>query len=224
MIEEKVIQLKKHLVDFAGLVEGMVRKAMKGLMEKNKQILLEVIERDEPVANTYELEMDEMSTNLIAQFQPKSKNLRLILMASKMSTDLERMGDHAVNIVQSALKLIEQADVKPFTDLPKMGEITIGMLSDGITSFVNEDGKLAKAVCERDSLVDNLKDSITDELMEVMKKDTSTIGRSLNLLRITGNLERIADLSTNIGEDVLFLAEGRVIKHHKEEENNKKIK
>ena len=218
MIEEKVIQLKKHLVDFAGLVEGMVRKAMKGLIDKNRQTLLEVIEKDEPLANNYELEMDEICTNLIAQFQPNSKNLRLILMVSKMSTDLERMGDHSVNIVQSALKLIEEPDVKPFTDLPKMGEITIGMLSDGITSFVNEDGKLAKAVCERDNIVDELKDSITDELKAVMKKDTSTVDRSLNLLRITGNLERIADLSTNIGEDVLFLAEGRVIKHHKEEQ------
>ena len=218
MIEEKVIQLKKRLVEFAALVEGMVRNAMKGLIEKNRQILLDVAEKDEPAANGYELEMDESCTNLIAQFQPNSKNLRLILMVSKMSTDLERMGDHAVNIVQSALKLIDEPDVKPFTDLPKMGEITIGMLSDGITSFVNENGKLAKAVCERDSVVDGLKESITDELKNVMKKDNTTIDRALNILRITGNLERIADLSTNIGEDVLFLAEGRVIKHHKEEQ------
>lgn len=218
MIDEKVIQLKKHLVDFGGLVEGMVRKAMKGLVEKNKQLLLEVVEKDEPLANSYELEMDETSTNLIAQYQPNAKNLRLILMASKMSTDLERMGDHAVNIVQSALKLIDQPDVKPFTDLPKMGEITIGMLSDSITSFVLEDGKLAEVVCKRDNLVDDLKDSISEELKTIMAKDPKTIDRSLNLIRIVSNLERIADLSTNIGEDVLFLAEGRVIKHHNEEE------
>ncbi|MCX5781703.1 MAG: phosphate signaling complex protein PhoU [Elusimicrobia bacterium] len=217
MIEEKVIQLKKHIVEYAGLVEGMVRKSMKGLIEKNKLLLLEVMDKDEPKANNYELEMDEMCTNIIAQFQPKAKNLRLILMASKMSTDLERMGDHAVNIVQSALYLVDYPNVKPLVDLPKMGEITIGMLSDSINSFVNEDGKLAKAVCERDSLVDDLKGSISKELTTIMTEDSKTIDRSLNILRIVGNLERIADLSTNIGEDVLFLAEGRVIKHHKEE-------
>lgn len=218
MLEEKVIELKKQLVEFAGLVEEMVRKAMKGLFEKNEAVLLEVTDKDEPRANHFELEMDEMTTGLIAQFQPRAKNLRIILMASRMATDLERMGDHAVNIVQSALRLITEPDVKPFVDLPKMGEITIGMLSDAITSFVNEDGKLAKAVCERDNLVDDLKDQITVELKTLMANDPSTIDRSLNIIKIAGNLERIADLSTNIGEDVLFLAEGRVIKHHSEDD------
>lgn len=217
MLEEKLVELKKHLVEYAGLVEGMVRNTIDGLVQKNKELLLEVLEKDEPVANKYEIEIDEMTTNLIAQFQPKAKSLRMILMISKMSTDLERMADHSVNIVQSALRLIEKPEIKPFIDLPKMAEITIGMLSDSINSFVNENSALASSVCQRDNLVDNLKEQILNELLEIMSNDPSTISRALDILRISGNLERIADLSTNICEDVLFLVEGKVIKHHKDE-------
>jgi phosphate transport system protein len=218
MIEEKLIELKKELIDFAMLVETMVSKSISGLSKRDRMALLNVIEKDEPKANAYEIEMDELCTNLVAQYQPKAKNLRMILMILKMSNDLERMGDHAVNIVESALYLIERPQVKPLDDIPKMGELTSIMLQDSINSFINEDAALAKHVCEMDDGVDDLKDKIFIELTALMGTDPATIERALHLLRISGNLERIADLSTNICEDVMYLVEGRVIKHHLNEE------
>jgi phosphate transport system protein len=218
MLEEKLVLLKKELIDYAMLVETMVGKSIAGLLRRDKTTLLEVIGQEEPRANAYEIDMDELCTNLVAQFQPKGKSLRLILMALKMSNDLERMGDHAVNIVESALYLIERPQVKPLDDIPKMAEFTIKMLKDGISSFIDEDASLAKSVCAMDDSVDNLKDKIFQELTVLMSTDPATIERSLHLLRISGNLERIADLSTNICEDVMYLVEGRVIKHHKDEE------
>ena len=217
MLEEKLVSLKKKLVEYASLVESMVEKSMKGLLSKEKQLLNEVIEKDEPKANNYEIEMDELCTNLIAQYQPKAKSLRMILMVLRMGNDLERMGDHAVNIVESSLFLIERPAVKPMIDLPKMSETTIKMMRDSITAFINEDAALAKSVCQMDNIVDDFKDKIILELRDVMSKDPLTIERSMHLLRISGNLERIADLSTNICEDVMFMVEGKVIKHHKDE-------
>lgn len=214
MLEEKLITLKKELIDFAGVVESMVEKSIKGLTGKDRAVFTQVITQDEPRANSYEIKLDELCTNLIAQYQPRAKNLRLILMIYKMSNDLERMADHAVNITESAQILAERPSVKPLIDLPLMGQLTVKMLTDSINAFVNEDSALARSVCERDTEVDNLKRKILGELTDLMQRDPSTVERSLHLIRITGNLERIADLSTNICEEVLFLAEGRVIKHH----------
>jgi phosphate transport system protein len=222
MIEEKLVELKKELIEYAMLVETMVSKSISGLIKRDKAALMNVMQNEEPKANAYEIEMDELCTNLIAQYQPKAKNLRMILMALKMSNDLERMGDHAVNIVESALYLIERPQVKPLVDIPKMGDFTSKMLQNSINSFINEDAALAKSVCLMDDSVDDLKDKIFQELSALMASDPATIERSLHLLRISGNLERIADLSTNICEDVMYLVEGRVIKHHKDENMDKK--
>ncbi|MHB9154836.1 MAG: phosphate signaling complex protein PhoU [Endomicrobiales bacterium] len=217
MLEERLVTLKKELITYAGLVESMVEKSMAGLLKADREALKEVMDKDEPRANRFDLEMDEMCTSLIAQFQPRAKNLRVILMVLKMSSDLERMGDHAVNIAESGAFLIERPSVKPLVDLPEMGKLTILMLRDSINSFINEDAVLAKSVCERDNTVDALRTKIVTELSVLMGRDPSAVERSLHLLRISGNLERIADLSTNICEDVLFMVQGRVIKHHAEE-------
>jgi phosphate transport system protein len=214
MLEEKLVGLKKELIDFAGIVESMVEKCLSGLTGKVPALFDEVISKDEPRANAYEIAIDEICTNLIAQYQPRAKNLRLILMAYKMNTDLERMGDHAVNIAESARYLAGRSPVKPFADLSRMGALAVKMLSDSITAFVNEDAALAQSVCAGDNAVDDLQRQILAELSVLMQKDPSTVERALHLIRITTNLERLADLSTNICEEVLFLAEGRVIKHH----------
>jgi phosphate transport system protein len=217
MLDEKLIVLKKQIIEYSGIVESMVEKSIKGLLEKDKNLLAEVIDKEEPNANRFDLEMDELCTSLIAQYQPKAKNLRIILMALKMSTDFERMADHAVNIAESGLFLIERPLVKPLVDIPKLGNLTVQMLKDGINSFLEEDTALAKSVCVRDSEADDLKDKITSELTDKMTEDPSTVKRALHLLRISGNLERIADLSTNICEEVLYMSQGRIIKHHAEE-------
>jgi len=216
MLEEnKIIALKKELIDNATLVEKMIEKSIRGLKEKDTALLESVIREDEPRANDYELIIDEMAVTTIAQHQPTTKPLRTILMILSISTNLERMGDHAVTISESALYLINQPFVKPLMDIPRMAEVTISMLKNAIDSFINEDAAMAMAVCERDSIVDALRTQIIRELISYMISDPMTIERSLHLMKIASNLERIADLATNVCEDVIYMVEGRNIKHHK---------
>ncbi len=215
--EERINELKQRLTEFATLIENMIVKSTDGLLKKKRNLLLEVMEKDEPKANDFEIEIDEICTNLIAQFAPKAVDLRTILMVMQMNNDLERMGDLAVNICQSSIFLIERPLVKPLIDIPRMAQETISILKDSIDSFIKEDVSLAKHVCERDDVIDNLRDQILRELVTFMTSDPTTVERSIHLMRISNNLERIADLSTNICEDVIFMVNGRVIKHHKDE-------
>ncbi len=214
--EEKITDLKRKLIEYATLVEGMIEKSVKGLLNKNRELLIEVIEKDEPSANDFEIELDELCTVLIAQYQPKGKGLRTILMSLKINNTLERIADHSVNIAESALYLIERPTII-MDDIARMAEITVSMLKDSIDSFVNEDASLAKDVCGRDDLVDELRDRITKELLNIMCSDSGSIECATRLSTVAQNLERIADLSTNFGEDVIFMVEGKVIKDHREE-------
>jgi len=216
MLEKKLTELKKKLVWEASLAEDMVKKSVQGLVERNKEVLEKVINEYEPKMNELEIEMDEFCINLIALHQPEAGNLRTILMVLKMNNDLERIGDLAVNISESALFLIEKPPVKPLIDIPRMAEETINMLKDAVDSFINKDVNMAKSVCERDEIVDNLRDQIFRELITYMSSDPSTIERSIHLIRISRSLERIADLATNISEDVIFMVNGKVIKHRKD--------
>lgn len=218
MLEEKMIALRKELIESATHVEGMIDKSITGLMRKDSTLLTEVIEKDEPKANDSEISIEELCTTMIAQYEPRAKDLRTILMVMKMNNDLERVGDHAVNIAECSLFLIERPSLKPLLDIPRMAEESVGMLKDAIEAFINEDALLAAMVCERDSIVDNLGQQILRELITFMGADPTTIERSMRLLNIARNLERIGDLSTNISEDVIFMVEGRVIKHHRDQE------
>ncbi len=217
MLEEKIKELKKKLIEEANLTENMLKKSIRGLVDRKKEILREVIEKDEPKVNDLEIELDELCTNLIALYQPEAGNLRTILMVLKMNNDLERIGDLAVNIAESSLYLIERPQVKPLIDIPRMTEEAINMLKNAMDSFINRDVELARVVCEKDSIIDSLRDQILRELITYMTSDPSTIERSIHLIRISRSLERIADLSTNICEDVIFMVEGKIIKHHKNE-------
>ena len=214
--EEKIADLKRELIEYATLVEGMINKSIKGLLTKNRELLIEVVERDEPNANDFEIRLDELCTVLIAQYQPKGKGLRTILMSLKINNTLERIADHSVNIAESGLYLIERPTMI-MDDVARMAEITTSMLKDSIDSFVNEDAKLAKDVCDRDDLVDELRDRISKELLDIMCSDSGSIECAIRLSTVAQNLERIADLSTNFGEDVIFMVEGKVIKHKREE-------
>jgi phosphate transport system protein len=218
MLQEKIINLKGELLDFASLVEKMIEGSISGLLNRDTEILKTVMGKNEDKANSFEIEIDETCVGLIAQFQPKAKDLRTILMVMQMNNDIERMGDHAVNISESALFLIARPAVKPLIDIPRMAELSIKMLKDSLVSFTDENPDLARQVCERDNEVDALGEQVLRELITFMSGDTGTIERSLHLLRISRNLERIADLSTNICEDTIFITEGRVIKHHMKEE------
>jgi phosphate transport system protein len=215
MVERKIEEVKEKLIEFSEIVKGMLKKSIKGLVEKDERPLKEVIEEDEMKCNDLEIEIDEMCIHIIAQFEPRAKHLRTIFLALKMNNDLERMGDHAVNISQSGLFLISKPQVKPLLDIPRMAEEVSKMLEDSLKSFVNEDAALAKSVCERDDIIDDYREQIVRELITYMVSDPSTIERALHLIRISGNLERIADLTTNICEDVIFMVKGELMKHHK---------
>lgn len=217
MLEEtKLVQVKKQLMEFATLVESMVDKSVTGLKERRTELLAEVIERDEPRANAFETDLDERCVSIIAQHQPAGKSLRTILMVIHINSTLERVGDHAVTIAESGLFLSDQPPVKKLIDIPHMADVVKGMIEDSINSFINEDAELAKGVCERDDIVDGLRNQILRELITYMTSDPATIERSLQLMKIASNLERIADLATNICEDVIYMVKGKVIKHHKD--------
>lgn len=214
MLTERIELIRKKLIEFASLVENMIDKSLEGLTERERNILVEIIEKYEPRANRFELELDELCTTSIAQFQPKAKDLRTILMVLKINNDLERLADHAVNIAESSLFLIERPPVKPLLDIPRMAQIAVRMLKDSVNSFVNENAESAYEVLVRDNEVDGLKNQVMRELIGLMSSSPPTIERAFQLIRISSNLERIADLSTNICEDIIFMVQGKVVKHH----------
>lgn len=215
MLTEKMSELKHRLIEYATLVENMIGKSIRGLMEKDEKFLKEVIEQDEPKANDFDRELDELCTILIAQFEPVAKDLRTVLMILKMNKDLERMADHAVNISESSLFLIARPSLIAVNDIRDMAKMSSTMLKDSIDAFVNENAALAREVCERDNIVDRLGDKILEETSNFIRGEHDGIKRSLHLMRIAHNLERIADLSTNICEEVIYIVEGKDIKHHK---------
>ena len=190
MLEEKIVSLRRELIEYAILVEDMIDKSIHGLQKKDQKLLTGVIEKEEPKANDYEILIDELCTTTIAKFEPKAKDLRTILMILKMNNDLERIADHAVNIAESGLFLIERPSVKPLIDIPRMAEVSVNMLKDSVNGYINEDTALARSVCERDSIVDGLAEQILRELITIMSIDRTTI----------------------------FMVEGRVIKHHQDSE------
>ena len=218
MLKGKLDEIREKLAQSASLVENMIEKSIRGLTQRDEGVLSEVIDLDEPKENELEIEIEEACIQLIARFQPQAKDLRTIMMISKMNNDLERMADEAVNISEGAMFLINEPEVKPLIDIPKMAEETRRMVRDSLHSFMEENTQLAKTVCEQDDIVDSLRDHILRELVGFMASDPTTIERSNHLIRISRSLERIADLSTNISEDVIYMVEGKTIKHRRFEE------
>ncbi|MCK4653671.1 MAG: phosphate signaling complex protein PhoU [Candidatus Cloacimonetes bacterium] len=215
MLNEKIEELKKNIIEEANLVETMIELSIEGLLEKDNSKLEKVFELEEQI-NSREIEIEEEAISLVALYQPEAKNLRTIMMILKMNNDLERMGDLAINIVQSAQYLIRKPFIKKLINLPSMAEETQKMLKNSITAFIDENTELAKQVCIDDDVVDDLKEHIYRVLITYMMDDPATIKRAFHINKISSNLERIADLSTNIAEDTIYMAKGKVIKHHKE--------
>ena len=214
MIEEQVRTVKEELIQYATLVEKMIDKSIKGITERNAAICKEVIETDEQRANHLELRMDAICTNLIVRYDPKAGDLRLALMAMKIGSDFERMADHAVNIAESGVFLVAQPEVKPLVDIPRITGIVMEMVRDTTSAFLERNAERARKTCGRDNEVDTLRHQVITELIVCMTKDPAVISRALHLLRVVDNLERIADLTTNISEDIVYLVTGEIIKHH----------
>jgi len=214
MIKGRLEELKGQLTESASLVEAMIEKSARGLIERKKEFLLEVIEKDEERENRIELEIDEACIQMIARYQPKARDLRVVMMIARMNNDFERIADEAVNIAEASLFLIERAAVKPLVDIPRMAQEAMGMMRDSLAAFMTEDTGLARDVCRRDDIVDGLRDQVLRELITFMASDPAAIERSIQLIRISRSLERIADLSTNICEDVVYMVDGQSIRHY----------
>ena len=213
MIGKRIALLKEKLLRMANIAESMVQDSMKAIVEKDSKLVEQVINVKEPLVNNLEIEIDEDAIETLALFEPKARDLRTVVMIMKMNNDLERVGDVATNVAEFALELIPQPDVKPYIDLPKMVDISVKMLDDAIASFISQDAELGRDVCRRDDMVDALNEQIIRELVTYMLEDPTTINRALTIIRITENIERVADLATNIGEDVVYIVESEVIKH-----------
>ena len=214
MLREKITELKHLLIQDAGLVEDMISRSMRGLLEKNADMLYQVVKHQEPRVNAFDRSIEELCVQTVAQYEPVARDLRLVIMIIKMNKDLERMADHAVNISESGLYLIANPFLGSYDDLRVMGENTIAMMKDAINAFVNEDVLAAEVVCDQDNIVDDAGDKILKDLTAAMNGKKDIIPRALAIMRIAHNLERIADLATNIAEEVIYIVEGRDIKHH----------
>ena len=215
MLRDKIIEVKQHLLEDASLVEDMINKSIKGILDKDFALLEEVMNTNEPKVNDYDRSIEKMCVEIIAQFEPVARDLRLVIMIIKMNKDLERMADHTVNICESGSFLLKNPIPGSSEDLRIMADNSIQMLKNSIDAFVNEDVLKAHAVCNMDNIVDDAGDKILKELTELMRSKKEYIPRCLHVMRIAHNLERIADLSTNIAEEVVYIVEGRDIKHNK---------
>jgi phosphate transport system protein len=214
---EQLEQLRTRLLDMSARAEELVDRSVDALLQRNAARANAVIAADQEL-DALEVEIERRAISLLALQQPMARDLRFIIGAIKVSNDLERVGDHAVNIAQCALRLTAIGmRISPDPEIEDMARRARGMLSDALDAFVRADGTLGRAVCARDDQVDALHDSLFRILLTHMLEDPGTISAALELLLVSRNLERVADLATNIGEDAVYLAEGKTIKHHLED-------
>jgi len=209
---EELQALKQTLLAMGGLVEDQIRRVMRALLERDDVLAQEVIDRDQQV-NAYDVEVDETCVSLLALHQPAAGDLRFITTAMKIVTDLERIGDQAVNIAQRVLELNREPQLKPYIDLPRMAEKAQHMVKESLDAFVARDTELARKVCAEDADVDALKEQLFRELLTFMMEDPKTIPRAIRLILISRFMERVADHATNIAEMVIYLVDAKMVRH-----------
>jgi phosphate transport system protein len=210
--EEELAQLRTHILEMGGLVEDQIAQATRALTERDQATAHATIERDHTV-NRLDVEIDDLCIKLLALRQPAARDLRLITTALKITTDLERIGDLATNIAERAIELGTELPIKPYIDLPRMGEVARDMVHRSLDAFVREDADLALSVCASDDRLDDLHAQLFRELLSFMVEDPKTITRAMRLLFVSKALERVGDHATNIAEMVIFLVKGRSIRH-----------
>jgi phosphate transport system protein len=211
---EHLEQLQQRLLEMAGLVESSIHSSIRALVERDEEQAEEVL-RSEARINQLEMEIDGTITRLLALQHPVASDLRLLRAVGKINTDLERMGDLAVNIVERALTLLNMPHVKPLVDIPQMASIVEFMVRSSLDSFVKRDADLARSVLVSDDAVDDLRDALYKDLIEHMQNDPLTVPPAVHLMYVARNLERIADHATNIAEDAVFLIQGVDVRHAK---------
>lgn len=195
------------------LVEQAVENATVSLFQRDSGKAQDVIKKDQEI-NLYEIEIDELGHELIALYQPAAVDLRLITMVLKITNDLERMGDQAVNIAEKALVINQEPAVKPYEDLPRMADVARGMVREALNAFMEKDADKAKQILEKDDVIDRLNDKIYEDLQKLMEVKPQSIRTGVSLIMVSHNLERVADLATNIAEDVIYLKRGIDVRHH----------
>jgi phosphate transport system protein len=211
--QEELEQLKARLLEMGGLAEEQVRLAVKGLVDRDDDLIERVLVSDEPL-NALHIEIDSRCFTLLALYQPMAVDLRAIVAAVKINTDLERVGDLAINIAEAARQYTGHPPVKKLIDIPRMATIAQRMLRDALDAFVRRDTTLAQHVLNEDDALDALKTQIFRELLTYMLQDPHTIEPALDLILISRHLERIGDHATNIAEDVIFMVSARDVRHH----------
>lgn len=213
--EQELEQLKGKLLEMSALVEASVQRSVAAVTQKDRSAAEQVF-RDEARINELEMEIDEFAITLLATQQVVAADLRLVVAALKINTDLERMGDLSVHIAQRAISLLSEPVIKPMVDVRHMSSLVESMVRKSLDAFVTNDAEMARSVLSSDNAVDSLRTASYHELVSFMEKDPHNIPQALDLIGITKSLERIADHSTNIAEDVLFLVKGIDVRHHAE--------
>jgi phosphate transport system protein len=211
--QEELELLKARLLEMGGIAEENVRVAVKGLVDRDHDLIDRVMVGDEPL-NKLHIEIDNRCFTLLALYQPMAADLRTIVSAVKINTDLERVGDLAVNIAEAARRYATHPPVKKLIDIPRMATIAQGMLRDALDAFVRRDVELARRVLNDDDKLDALKTQIFRELLTYMLQDPHTIEPALDLILVSRHLERIGDHATNVAEDVIFIVSARDVRHH----------
>ena len=213
---DELSDLKARLLTMSGEAEAALGLAIEALLERDSAQAGQVIAGDHLIDNM-EVEIEDRCINLLALQQPMARDLRMLTSALKIANDLERVGDHAVNIAESTQRLLETRPITPEPEIIEMARLARRMLSDALEAFIRGDAQAGREVCRRDEKVDALHRSVFRILLTHMMEDPHTIGAGMDLFLVSRNLERVADLATNIGEDVVFLVEGKSIKHHAED-------
>jgi len=214
--DEELKSLKEKLLEMGARAEEQIALAVRGLKDREEKLACLVLDREEAI-NLLDIEVDEMCLSLLALRQPMATDLRFITSAMKISGDLERIGDLAVNIAERTIDLLKQPELKPLIDIPRMAGLAQEMVRDALNAFINRDDALARDVVLRDDQVDQLENQVFRELLTYMMQDPGTISVAVDLILVGRHLERIADHATNIGEDVIYMVRGKTIKHHIEE-------
>jgi phosphate transport system protein len=211
--QEELQQLQARLLAMGGLAEDRVRAAIDGLVSRDRSAIDDVLANDAPI-NQLHVEIDNRCFTLLALHQPMAVDLRAIVSAVKINTDLERVGDLAVNIAEAATRYLKHPAVKELIDIPRMARIAQTMLRDALDAFVRRDIQLAQAVLDQDDELDGLKTQVFRELLTYMLQDPSTIEPALDLILVSRHLERIGDHATNVAEDVIFMVSAKDVRHH----------
>ena len=219
--DDELRNLKEKLFQMGLLVEKAISDATAALFNRDSALAQQVIKGDQEI-NLCEIEIDELGHELIALYQPAAVDLRLITMVLKITNDLERMGDQAVNIAEKALVINQEPPLKPYQDLPKMAEEAGRMVRDALNAFMEKDPDKAKRILEQDDLIDRLNDQIYEDIQEILVNQPELIRPGISLIMISHNLERVADLATNIAEDVIYLKRGIDVRHHIRERRQEK--